>query len=248
MNEYQIQQLKGAGHRARKFTIEIFAEEEGAEERFGIEVLEALMNGATFKDLEKIKRPIGITDEHVNNALESSIHQFLDTADELLAFPNVSDWANYINAPQNYIEEIIKSRGPSSVIEYLPRPDEGALTRIYEDDIEALRKSLKSKKELFDGAVTIKRLNNIFGTLANDDESSFKNYYEDYSLVDEVKRYFKKDLTLIKRYKNDLEQALINQVNTGQMEELLKEVKQQNMSKGDSVLFVFRSYLLTDES
>jgi hypothetical protein len=208
-----------------------FIDEESDDEiLFYADICKTLILTNSYAEIIKIKTNQNLSIERVNSLIYSAIEEYLETRDELHFYPTIEEWSQYINAPHNIIEEILKNKKPH-LLNMLPDPDEVNFSIYFDSKMKTLYKALRKRSEYFE--LSYQDLQDAFGDLTNGERNNYLNP----SVYVELKDYFNVELDLIKKYRMDL-----NNWKNGSLDQFYKVANENKLSNIDTVSLVLECY------
>lgn len=210
-------------------------EDYGVEEYFGDEISTLLLQNPDYLKLKSINIPNGISKGKSEKIINHNIKLFLESVDELSAFPTIQEWANYINAPEELISQIFQDFNPlSSIIFMLPSTDDNTLIELFEGRLVDFQSYLLNQNEITP-APNINQLKSCFYAVINNDFGHLS--YEEQIIVDELRKFLKKDLTVVSNYK-----IAVRDIKSESFSGLIAKCKENNMNKKDAIVYILDNY------
>ena len=218
---------------------EIKFSETGPEEFYADKLTEALLGRATYADLLRMPLPKGLTKESAEGILSWMIFRYLDSRDELPAFPAAADWANHIKAPEAYIAGLMKEDGNTSLLSHLPTLEEGTLQPFFNVAAQKLYQEMMPLNRTPDLDVLMpeKAVRQRFTSLAIGHRSALSGLPHPQlvqMIADAVQAFVPKlrEYRIARQYEQE-----------SAFDALLAEVKSRNLSKVEAINFIVHSFL-----
>jgi hypothetical protein len=210
---------------------QILFKQDGIEEDFSDEIVAVLIKTKDFSSILKVKPKGNLPEDKINKIRKQSVSWYLSHQDTLPLFSSVSDWADYIQAPEDFIEKILPEK-PHFISE-LPQPSD--LTILFHKKIEKLYPILKRNKDIsYEGKFSLDDINDVFAEIAEGE----RNPYPTNMLLEfEVRKHFSKEFGAIKVYRNDM-----NKWREGSFDHFLIQSKENRLSLIDTIVLVLKTY------
>ncbi|MCB0541274.1 MAG: hypothetical protein H6573_31455 [Lewinellaceae bacterium] len=210
-------------------------EEYGVEEYFGDDISTILLQTPDYLKIKSVNIPKEISKEKSEEIINRNIKLFLESVDELSAFPTIPEWANYINAPEELISQIFQDFNPlSSIIFMLPSTDDNTLIELFEGRLVEFQSYLLNQNEITP-TPNFNQLKSYFYAVINNDYYYLS--YEEEMVVDELRKFLKKELRVISNYKK-----AIRNIKSESFAGLITKCKENNMNKRDAIVYILDNY------
>lgn len=218
---------------------EIKFSETGPDESYADKLTEALLAGTTYADLLKMPLPKGLTKESAESIRSWMIFRYLDSRDELPAFPTVADWANHIKAPESYVSGLMNENGSESLLSHLPSLEDGTLQPFISVAAKKLYQEMMplNRTSNLDVLMPEKAVRQRFTSLAIGHRSALSGLPHPQlvqMIADAVQAFAPK----LREYR-----IAFQHKKEGAFDALLAEVKSRNLSKVDAINFIVYSFL-----
>ncbi|MBX0335559.1 hypothetical protein K3G39_20195 [Pontibacter sp. HSC-14F20] len=211
----------------------MYPSEEGDYEDYIDDLMSELIRTKSFDAITKIIPPKSLSESEVSYAKQLVVTNYLGSRDELPLYPTTEDWANYINAPKDFIESILPT-DISGLIQYLPDTTMGGFNALFSNRLKALYLLLKEMDIPMDDRISFKDFKLLFYEIIDD-----YGYNDDYYYVynDEIEKYFSKELLAVRNYKRAL-----NNWKQGSLDFLLSDAKATRITNLDAVILILEHY------
>ena len=209
-------------------------EEKNDEEEFADSIISELLVTKDYSKILKIRYPKSILISKIEGIINKQIMFYLDSRDDLPMFSTISDFAKYINAPENIIEGIIPKKKPS-IYTYLPQPEFGDFAELFTKRLKVLFKEIKTTAEIRNNQYDFDTFKEIFTMIASNERVKD---YENIDLEYHITKHFSIELNAIKKYHSDLKNW-----KSGIFDSQLLEAKNSNLSKIDTIILILETYI-----
>jgi hypothetical protein len=207
--------------------------ESGLEEDYYNAVVDTLLDSGTYQDVLAIDSPEELSALRRSELLRSAIRDYLESRDALPAFPAVEDWASYIDAPQDAIQDALPPNGVD-IVQFLPLTmDEEDFTILFHPRISAFydREQSRTDEPLDD--VSVQSLEDFFTELVIGEEQDPRDS-QGWFLKKHLAEELSEELKAIQKYRQDLSSGLIK--------EKIAEMRPRDLSTGDTVVALVEPY------
>jgi hypothetical protein len=215
---------------------ELYAEHEhGLEEDYWELVFETIATQNDFSQVRNIEYSKEL-DEKKKKAIEQRvIKSYLESRDELPLFPTVNDWACYIKAPIEFINQIIPN-GHVDFWQFMPlaQMNHDAFATLFNKKLSELYQTMKSGNDELSEEISMKDVEYVFTCIVNDEKPAYPVL--DWIIGDKIRKEFSKELTIIKTYREELNSKKC-------FEKYILQAKDKNMSLLETIVFILQDYL-----
>lgn len=222
------------GYYYLKLWQEIKGSETGPEESFADAITDALFAGKGYTGIMRVPLPKGLSKEKAEEIRSHMVFLYLDSHDDLPAFPTAADWANAIGAPVEYV-----AYSGSNLLSHLPSLEEGTLQPFFD---VACRKLFMDMLPLnrtpdLDFLMPEKTVRQRFTSLAIGHRSALAGlrHPQLVQMIDDAVKAFAPKL-------REYRIALQNK-KQGSFDALLADVKERKLSKLEAIKFIVYRFL-----
>ena len=219
---------------SRKFEkwLELYSEP-GISEDYQDELTRTLINTELYSSVLKVHCPEEISEQEKNKIIERSVTQYLESRDCLPVFPTVKDWAEYIGAPEDFIERILPKEGVEFK-RFMPFYSDSDFEIIFHSKLNDFYLDRLKKGNNPEDEFPFHFYERIFTALIEEEKPSF-----DDNEADTVSYYLKKGLhkefEVIRKYRNDYKAS--------GFAEYKSLAKEKNLSVIETIIFIMNIYL-----
>ena len=204
-NSVSIQRLFSPSYRFSKW--HTLFRETGVEEDYHTALVDELLESCSYTSLLDIEAPKGLADQRRSELFRGVLRGYLESRDELPAFPRIGDWAEYIDAPIDVLREGFPENG-IDIMQFLP------LTLDEEDFTILFRPRLVSFYDRFQAGssepvdyVSIRAVEDLFTEFVTGEKAGIDD--EAWFMRSPLRKEFEKELKAIQSYREDLSSATI---------------------------------------
>lgn len=209
--------------------------ETGSEEDYYDELTEVLLDSNNYESILKIKSPKNLTNTKKHEIMTNVVSNYLESRNELPLFPTIQDWSKYINAPEDFINEIIPKK-EVNYRQFLPLvSDFEDFTVLFYNKIKKFYEEISNdENEPFD-EVSLDDLENIFTSLVHEEKPMIDDDYRLY-IANKLKKYCDKEFKIIKRYREDLNKE-------DSFDKYTSVAKEKHLTLIETIALILKDYL-----
>ena len=211
--------------------------ETGPEEAYADALTAALLAGSGYAGLVRVPLPKGLTKPAADDIQAWMLFRYLDSRDELPAFPAAADWASYVKAPVVAVASSMQNG--NSLLTHLPTLEEGTLQPFFANAVKKLYQKMMplNRTPDLDVLMTEKAVLQRFTALATGRRSALAGLPHPQlvqMIADAVQAFAPKLRAYRVAYQNKKQ---------GTFDALLADVKERQLSKLDAIKFIVHSFL-----
>jgi hypothetical protein len=207
--------------------------ESGPEEDYYDAVVDALLDTGRYTDVAEISPAEKLSDVRRSELFHAALRGYIESRDELPAFPRPEDWASYVDGPLEIMREVCPSNGVD-VAQFLPlATDPDDFTVLFHRRISAFHGRLMSGSGWHFQDSTLDSVERLFTAIVTGEDHPGDDLSA--AIGHLVTSEHPAELSAIQSYREDFSTGIINQK--------IAKIRSRDRSTGEVVVEVVEPYL-----